>query len=192
MEQRKMKGTEEMVSLLGLGCMRFPHETPGSDDIDVEKAEKMIDYAIKHGVNYFDTAYPYHGHQSEPFLGQAMKKYPRESFYLASKLPMWYLKKEADVARYFEEQLERCQVEYFDFYLCHAMNEERFQTLQEYHIFEKLAEYKKQGKIRHIGFSFHSTPEELEGILLAHPSTIPRRCWRRFAAPIPGSLRKSS
>ena len=108
MEQRKMKGTEEMVSLLGLGCMRFPHETPGSDDIDVEKAEKMIDYAIKHGVNYFDTAYPYHGHQSEPCLGQAMKKYPRESFYLASKLPMWYLKKEADVARYFEEQLERC------------------------------------------------------------------------------------
>ena len=145
MEQRKMKGTEEMVSLLGLGCMRFPHETPGSDDIDVEKAEKMIDYAIKHGVNYFDTAYPYHGHQSEPFLGQAMKKYPRESFYLASKLPMWYLKKEADVARYFEEQLERCQVEYFDFYLCHAMNEERFQMLQEYHIFEKLAEYKSKG-----------------------------------------------
>ncbi|MFR7381235.1 MAG: aldo/keto reductase [[Clostridium] leptum] len=169
MEQRKMKGTEEMVSLLGLGCMRFPHETPGSDDINVEKAEKMIDYAIKHGVNYFDTAYPYHGHQSEPFLGQAMKKYPRESFYLASKLPMWYLKKEADVARYFEEQLERCQVEYFDFYLCHAMNEERFQMLQEYHIFEKLAEYKKQGKIRHIGFSFHDSPEVLEKICSAYP-----------------------
>lgn len=105
-----------------------------------------------------------------------MKKYPRESFYLASKLPMWYLKKEADVARYFEEQLERCQVEYFDFYLCHAMNEERFQMLQEYHIFEKLAEYKSKGKS---GTS-------------AFPSTIPRRCWRRFAAPIPGSLRKSS
>lgn len=169
MEQRKMKGTEEMVSLLGLGCMRFPHETPGSDDINVEKAEKMIDYAIKHGVNYFDTAYPYHGHQSEPFLGQAMKKYPRESFYLASKLPMWYLKREADVARYFEEQLERCQVEYFDFYLCHAMNEERFQMLQEYHIFEKLAEYKKQGKIRHIGFSFHDSPEVLEKICSAYP-----------------------
>ena len=76
MEQRKMKGTEEMVSLLGLGCMRFPHETPGSDDIDVVKAEKMIDYAIKHGVNYFDTAYPYHGHQSEPFFGPGNEKIP--------------------------------------------------------------------------------------------------------------------
>ena len=87
MEQRKMKGTEEMVSLLGLGCMRFPHETPGSDDIDVVKAEKMIDYAIKHGVNYFDTAYPYHGHQSEPFLGQAMKNTREKASTLPASFP---------------------------------------------------------------------------------------------------------
>ena len=169
MEQRKMKGTEEMVSLLGLGCMRFPHETPGSDDIDVVKAEKMIDYAIKHGVNYFDTAYPYHGHQSEPFLGQAMKKYPRESFYLASKLPMWYLKKEADVARYFEEQLERCQVEYFDFYLCHAVDAERFEKIRRIGAFEFLARKKAEGKIRRLGFSFHDKPAVLRAICAAYP-----------------------
>lgn len=169
MEQRKMKKTGEMVSLLGLGCMRFPHKTPGSDDIDEERAAKMIDYAIHHGINYFDTAYPYHSQLSEPFLGRIMKKYPRDSFYLATKLPMWFLNKEEDVARYFEEQLERCQVEYFDFYLCHAMNEERFQLLQKYRVFEKLAEYKKQGKIRHIGFSFHDSPEVLEKICSAYP-----------------------
>ena len=171
MQYRKYVKTGQMVSALSLGMMRLPTGSSegNSKDIDQAATNEMVRLALEKGVNYFDTAYPYHGHQSEPFLGQAMKKYPRESFYLASKLPMWYLKKEADVARYFEEQLERCQVEYFDFYLCHAVDAERFEKIRRIGAFEFLARKKAEGKIRRLGFSFHDKPAVLRAICAAYP-----------------------
>ena len=99
MEKRKFRNTGLEVSLLGMGCMRLPKVDPDKDDIDYEKAQEIIDYAYAHGVNYYDTAYGYHGGKSEIFVGHALKKYPRESFFLASKMPIWCVEKEGDVER---------------------------------------------------------------------------------------------
>ena len=111
----------ESVSLLGFGAMRLPTLPDGS--IDRATAEQMVDRAIAEGVNYFDTAYPYHGGLSEVVLGEILKKYPRESFFLADKYPGHQLMKSYDPAALFEEQLEKCGVEYFDFYLLHNVYE---------------------------------------------------------------------
>ena len=168
MEYRTLRGTDEKVSLLGFGCMRLPRIDPDKPEIDYELGQKMVDYAYAHGVNYFDTAYPYHQGLSEPFIGAALKKYPRESYNLVTKLFIPALKEESDIDRIFNEQLDRCKVDYFDFYLAHALNAERFELIERLHVFERLSEFKAQGKIRHIGFSFHDTPEVLERILAAH------------------------
>ena len=168
MEYRTLRGTDEKVSLLGFGCMRRPRLDPDKPEIDYELGQKMVDYAYAHGVNYFDTAYPYHQGLSEPFIGAALKKYPRESYNLVTKLFIPALKEECDIDRIFNEQLDRCKVDYFDFYLAHALNAERFELIERLHVFERLSEFKAQGKIRHIGFSFHDTPEVLERILAAH------------------------
>lgn len=152
-------------SILGLGCMRLPLFNGEVKNIDQELGMKMVDYAISQGVNYFDTAYVYHEEMSESFIGKALKKYPRESFYLADKMPMWKMKTEEDVEEIFEEQLERCQVEYFDFYLCHAMNRQRLQVLKDCNVYEVLKRKKKEGKIRNLGFSFHDTIDVMEDIL---------------------------
>ena len=120
METRQYKNTGKKISLLGLGCMRFPKISPDKEAIDYEKAQEIVDYAYTHGVNYFDTAYVYHGGDSEVFIGKALKKYPRESYNLATKMPVWLAKNQEDLERLFQEQLDRCGVDYFDFYLCHA------------------------------------------------------------------------
>ena len=99
---------------LGFGCMRLPVNRDGK--IDCVLAEKMIDYAYENGINYFDTAWPYHDGESEIFIGKALKKYPRESFWLADKMPMSKIEKKEEVREIFEKQLEKCQVEYFDNY----------------------------------------------------------------------------
>lgn len=164
MRYRRYKDSEEQVSLLGLGCMRLPLVSGSETEIDVEKAQEIIDYAYENGINYFDTAYPYHGGQSELVVGELLKKYPRDSFYLATKLPVWKIEKEEDIEAIFEEQLTKCQVEYFDFYLCHAMNQERFEQLKKLHIYDHLKKLKEAGKIRHLGFSFHDKPEVLRAI----------------------------
>lgn len=169
MIKRKYKDTDLEVSLLGLGCMRLPLVEGSTTEIDYEKAQEIVDYAYNHGINYFDTAYPYHGGQSEKFIGQALKKYPRESFNLVSKLPVWLIKEEADLDKYFNEQLTNCQTEYFDFYLCHAIDASRFQTIKDFNIFDFLMKKKEEGKIRHIGFSFHDQPEVLAEIADAYP-----------------------
>lgn len=169
MEKRKYKNTNLDISLLGLGCMRLPLAEGSTTEIDYEKAEEIVDYAYNNGVNYFDTAYPYHGGQSEKFVGHALKKYPRESFVLASKLPLWLLKAEEDMERIFTEQLENCQTEYFDFYLCHAVDAAKFQTIKDFKIFEFLKEKQAEGKIRNVGFSFHDKPEVLEELADAYP-----------------------
>ncbi len=160
--------TNQEVSLLGFGCMRFP--LLGNDDskIDYELSLEMIDYAYKNGVNYFDTAYGYHGGESEKFVGVALKRYPRDSFFLASKMPPWFVKEKSDLERIFNEQLERCQVDYFDFYLEHSLNDENYDKLQQFNAYEFLMQKKKEGKIRNLGFSFHGSLECLKKILSDH------------------------
>lgn len=160
--------TNDEVSLLGFGCMRFPVIDGDDKKIDYEKSLEMIDYAYKNGVNYFDTAYGYHGGESEKFVGVALKRYPRESFFLASKMPPWFVKEKSDIERIFNEQLERCQVEYFDFYLEHSLNDENYDKLESYDTYNFLIEKKKEGKIRNLGFSFHGSLECLERIVSDH------------------------
>lgn len=169
MEKRTYKNTNLKVSLLGLGCMRLPLVEGSTTDIDYDKAQEILDYAYTNGVNYFDTAYPYHGGKSEKFVGHALKKYPRESFNLATKLPIWLIKEKVDIERIFNEQLENCQTGYFDFYLCHALDASKFQTIKDFNIFEFLMNKKEEGKIRHLGFSFHDKPEILAEIADAYP-----------------------
>ena len=145
--------------------MRLPKIDPDKPDIQQIQAQEMIDYAYEHGVNYYDTAWPYHQGLSETFIGKALKKYPRDSFHLVSKMPGWEAKKPEDASYIFERQLEKCQVEYFDFYLAHAMNAERLVQYKEAGVFDVLLEKKKEGKIRHLGFSFHDSPEVLKKIV---------------------------
>ncbi len=155
----KFQSIEENPSLLGFGLMRLPRLS--ETEIDFELGFKMIDYAYNHGVNYFDTAYPYHLGKSEVFAYEALKKYPRESYFLADKMPIWECKTLDDVKRIFNEQLKKCGVEYFDYYLCHAMSGERFKIYKRFKAIEFLQEMKKEGKIRHLGFSFHGTADDL-------------------------------
>ncbi len=164
----RFKGIEANPSLLGFGCMRLPTLEKDKPDIDVARAEKMIDEAYARGVTYFDTAYPYHHGLSELFIGQALKKYPRESFYLASKMPGWLVHSRTDAEKYFNEQLAKCQVEYFDYYLCHALGEENYKPYLIPGVMEFLREMKTAGKIRHLGFSFHDVPDVLDRIIHAH------------------------
>lgn len=151
------------TSLLGFGCMRFPVAKDGK--IDEPEAEKMLDKAIAMGVNYIDTAYPYHNGDSEPFVGKALKKYDRSSFYLATKLPCWEVHTLEDVDRLFQEQLTRLQTEYIDFYLMHALNRERFREMVKLGCVERLEQLQEEGKIKHLGFSFHDSFEAFEEII---------------------------
>ena len=162
MECRKLEKLGIETSLLGFGCMRFPTKDGKIDEV---RAEKMLDDAIASGVNYIDTAYPYHNGESEPFVGRVLKKYDRNSFYLATKLPPWNIKERADGLRIFEEQLKRLQVDYVDFYLLHAMNLESFHKIRDLGIIEDVVELKKQGKIKYLGFSFHDNYEAFEEIV---------------------------
>lgn len=162
---KEYKNSGKKISLLGFGCMRFPRLYSDRVDIDSELSQKMIDYAYQNGVNYFDTAYPYHGGQSEIFIGKALKKYPRDSFYLADKMPGWLVNKYEDVEKIFDEQLKRCQVDYFDFYLCHALGKENLKVYDKIDIYSFLFKKKQEGKIRHLGFSFHDSPDVLEYIV---------------------------
>lgn len=163
MEKRKLEKLGIETSLLGFGCMRFPVTAEGK--IDEPEAEKMMDRAIAAGVNYIDTAYPYHGGESEPFVGRVLKKYDRSSLYLATKLPCWKVNALEDVESIFQEQLDRLQTDYIDFYLLHALDKERFRKMVEIGCIEKLEQLKAEGKIRYLGFSFHDDYETFEKIL---------------------------
>jgi len=168
MDMRNYKGTKEAVSLLGFGCMRLPLAEKDKQDIDYEKAEEMVDFAIKNGVNYFDTAYIYHDGMSETFIGQVLKKYPRKSFYLANKMPIWLLEKPEDIERIFNEQLEKCKVEYFDYYLLHNLNDKSFANSEKLGVYDFLKRKKEQGKIHKLGFSFHDKACNLKTIVDAY------------------------
>ena len=167
METRKYKNSDTAISLLGFGCMRFPMLKDGRE-IDRDLVRRLADYAIAHGVNYFDTAYLYNGGESERCIGRILKDYPRDSFYLADKMPGRLVRSIADGDRMFREQLERCGVEHFDFYLCHAIGRTEVDFVEPYlktGFFGYLLEKKRQGVIRRLGFSFHGTPSRLEFLL---------------------------
>lgn len=163
MTKRKLEKIGIETSLLGFGCMRFPMTAEGK--IDEPEAEKMLDKAIASGVNYIDTAYPYHGGASEPFVGKVLQKYDRSSLYLATKLPVWLVESLEDVDRLFTEQLNRLQTDYIDFYLMHAMNKERWDKMLAMGCVKRLEELKEEGKIKYLGFSFHDSYEVFEEIL---------------------------
>lgn len=163
MEYRKMDKLGIETSLLGFGCMRFPTTKDGK--IDEERSQNMLDEAIAAGVTYIDTAYPYHDGESEPFVGKAVKKYDRKKLYLATKLPVWLVKEKADAVRLFEEQLERLQTDYIDFYLLHAMSRDRYRQMKELGVVEEMEKLQQQGKIKYFGFSFHDNYEAFEEIL---------------------------
>ncbi len=150
------------TSLLGFGCMRFPLDANGK--IDEIESEKMIDKAMAEGVNYIDTAYPYHDGDSEPFVGKVLDKYDRSTYYLATKLPTWDLKTPDDAKRIFEDQLKRLNKDYVDFYLLHALDIHKWHTVLELGVLDYCEELKRQGKIKYLGFSFHDSYEAFEEI----------------------------
>jgi predicted aldo/keto reductase-like oxidoreductase len=165
--KRKFPRLNADCSLLGFGCMRFPQMPDGS--VDTEQTQSMIDYAYAAGVNYYDTAYVYGGGKSERAMAAALAKYPRESYYLANKMPAWAVKTPGDAERIFDEELKRCRTGYFDFYLCHAIDLHSFKTKYEKFLLDFLIEKKKCGIIKRLGFSFHDDSENLEYIASYYP-----------------------
>lgn len=155
------------LSALGMGAMRLPTK---DEEIDEEKTAEMLKFAMEHGVNYYDTAWGYHKGNSEIVMGKLLKAYPRDSFYLASKFPGFSEYNMAHPQEIFERQLEKCQVEYFDFYLFHSVTENNIDGYLDpkLGIMDYLLEQKRLGRIRHLGFSTHGTLETMKRFLDAY------------------------
>ncbi len=166
----KFKDTE--VSRLGLGNMRLPCKTPLKREanplINYEKGQELVDLAYENGVNYFDTAYMYHAGKSEKFIGTALRKYPRDSYFLADKLPIWMCSSPKDMQKIFNKQLDRTGIDKFDFYLLHSLDCKNFEKCEKYKAYDFLLEKRKEGLIENIGFSFHGTIDDLKKIISAH------------------------
>ena len=158
------------LSALGLGTMRLPLNGEGDSCIDEAAAQEMVDYALEQGVNYFDTAYGYHSGRSEEVVGRALGRHPRNSYYLATKFPGYDLANIDKVESIFEEQIKRCGVEYFDFYLFHNVYEKNVGPYldRKYRILEYLLEQKQAGRIRHLGFSVHGQYDVMKRFLDAY------------------------
>lgn len=168
MKYRSMGQTGIEVSALGFGAMRLPIITDenGNASIHEEEAIKMIRTAIDHGVNYVDTAYPYHNGMSEILVGKALQDGYREKAMVATKSPVWLIKSEDDFERYLEEQLHKLEIDSIDFYLLHALSLQRFQDIVlKYDLIPKMIEAKKKGKIKHMGFSFHDNWDAFKTIV---------------------------
>ena len=161
----KFKGIT--LSRLGFGTMRLPVIGGNAAEIDEKQVDEMVDYAISHGINYFDTAYPYHGGMSEKVIGRSLSRYPRESYYLATKYPGHQLSSSYDPAAIFEEQLKKCGVDYFDFYLLHNVYENSIQVYKDerWGIVDYFMEQKRKGRIKHLGFSCHGRVDTLREFL---------------------------
>ncbi|MBR4743484.1 MAG: aldo/keto reductase [Oscillospiraceae bacterium] len=185
MYYRELAG--EKVSALGMGNMRLPTFDGVEKNVDREKSQEIIDYAMSHGINYYDTAYRYHGGESERFIGQALKKYPRDSILLASKFPGHMMVKKGGgvvgftsglagwpdntVEGVFAEQMQKCQVDYFDFYLLHNVNENSLVIYDDpdLRVVDFVKQKKREGKIRHLGFSSHaSSAATIDDFLTRH------------------------
>ncbi len=160
----------EKISALGLGCMRLPRNSFDQSDIDKNAVKEMVKYAIGNGVNYFDTAYGYHGGNSERVMGEVLSEYERNTFYLATKFPGYDLNNFPKVREIFEEQIEKCRVDYFDFYLFHCVSDTNidYYLNPEYGVFDYIYSQKQKGRIKHLGFSCHSSPETLRRFLDAY------------------------
>ena len=155
MQYRPFGSTDIDVSALGFGCMRLPTEEGKAGAIREEEAASMLHYAIDRGVNYLDTAYPYHDGQSEPFVGRTLQGKYRDKVRLATKLPCWEVEKKEDFDRLLNEQLDRLQTEHIDFYLLHALNEESWEKMHSLDVLPWLERVRDSGRIGQIGFSFH-------------------------------------
>ena len=151
----------------GFGCMRFPMI---GEEVDEKQVCQMVDYFLEQGFNYFDTARGYISGKSELAIKNCLtSRHPRESYILTDKLTGNFFEKEEDIRPLFESQLERCGVEYFDFYLMHAQNVEKFEKFKKCHAYETALKFKEEGKIRHFGISFHDCAEVLDQILTEYP-----------------------
>ena len=156
---------------LGMGMMRLPL-LDANDPKSIDKAQvcRMVDDFLARGFTYFDTAYMYHDYQSEHAVKEVLvSRHPRESYLLASKLPVSFLKEEGDQERIFAEQLEKCGVDYFDYYLLHSLHAGNYPTAQKFDSFAFVSRLKAEGKVRNMGLSFHDSAEMLDRILTEHP-----------------------
>lgn len=169
MEYRKFSNFEKPVSLFGIGCMRLPTVKSGDKTvIDEAEAIKMIRYGIDHGVNYIDTAYMYHDGQSELVVGKALADGYREKVFLATKLPVWLVKEYGDFERLLNEQLEKLNTDHIDFYLLHALNKERWKSMNSLNIMDFMEKARASGKIIYICFSFHDDADTFREIIDAY------------------------
>lgn len=169
---RKFQDLE--LSALGMGAMRLPTIDNDDSKIDEAATEEMVAYAMKHGINYYDTAWGYHSGNSEIIMGKVLSKYPRNSFYLASKFPGYDLSNMNKVEEIFEKQLEKCGVDYFDFYLFHNVCEMNIDAYldEKYNIFNYLMKQKENGRIHHLGFSAHGNYEVMKRFLEAYGNNM--------------------
>lgn len=178
MRQISFGNTGLKVSALGFGCMRFPVKDRDNSIIDEEQAMEMVHYAIENGINYFDTAYPYHGYDfskggaSEPFLALALKNGYREKVYLATKLPSWLVETRQDMDRFLNEQLERLETSHIDFYLLHSLDRNSWKKLYELGVLDFLDRAIASGKILYAGFSYHDQTEFFKEIVDAYDWTF--------------------
>ena len=168
---KEFGGTGLKVSSLGFGCMRFPVVNQNNQVIDEEQATAMVHHAIDQGVNYFDTAWPYHAEnfskpgESEPFLARALKNGYREKVLLATKLPCWLVESREDMDRILDQQLKRLETDHIDFYLLHALNRTTWPKMVRNGVFDFLEKALKSGKIRNAGFSYHDEADLFKEIV---------------------------
>lgn len=164
--RRPYRDTNLTLPLLGFGLMRLPQK---DGRIDRPVAEAMVAQAMRAGCNYFDTAYMYHDGDSEKFVGEVLSKYPRDSYFLTSKMPLAQLTQEAEIPRIFDEQLARTKAGYFDFYFMHWVNAAHWKLAKKLHVLDFMKKQQKAGKIRRLGFSYHGEPEVLKVVAEAYP-----------------------
>ena len=158
----------EIHGKFGFGCMRLP--MLDSETIDIQQMKQMVDEFLEAGFNYFDTAHPYHNKKSEPALREALtSRYPRDRYLLADKMSSSFFDSEESVRTQFMKQLGICGVDYFDFFLMHALSAGNYEKYKRCNVYEVLKQLRDEGKIRHLGFSFHDKPEMLEMILSECP-----------------------
>ena len=172
MQYRKFGKLDWQVSTLGFGAMRLPNIDGDPGRIDVEEATRMLHHAIDQGVNYVDTAYPYHQGTSETFLGQALQGGYRERVHLVSKLPVWLVEKSSDLDRFLDEQLERLQTSYLDLYLLHGLGQDRWDKVREMKVLDWAERQMAAGRFHHLGFSFHDTYEVFTKIIDSYDNFV--------------------
>ncbi len=162
------------LSALGMGCMRLPTVEGDNANIDKDASRTMVRYAMEHGINYYDTAWGYHGGKSETVMGELLAEYPRDSFYLASKFPGFSEENVHNVQGIFEQQLQKCRVDYFDFYLFHSVTENNIDWYLDpaLGIYDYLVEQKRRGRIRHLGFSTHGSLDTMKRFLDAYAAEL--------------------